>query len=188
MDKHVGYVKKIMQLNSAFWAKYRDIIFRKGVPPANSTWYIKWTYRFAAFFDGIPLEARTADHIRSFLVKLRREPKVEKWQIERASEALRLLYHDYFNMTWAREWAKATHVSEDVWSKDRILFRDEAKSRNAGIVHKDLFGRFRAEIRRRHYSRRTKQSYEDWIRRFLDLYACPEHAGAGGEESGGLKL
>lgn len=159
--------RKKMQLNSGFWAKYRNLVLEKGVPPVKLTWYVNWTYRFAAFFDGIPLEARSIEHIKSFLLKLKREPKIQKWQIDQASELLRILYQDYFNMPWSQDWAKATHVSEEVWSKGRVSFRDEMKSKDVDIVHKELFGRFCAELRRRHYSRRTEKSYEDWIRRFL---------------------
>ncbi|MDH4028918.1 MAG: phage integrase N-terminal SAM-like domain-containing protein [Nitrospirota bacterium] len=43
-------------------------------------------------------------------------------------------------------------------------------------MHKELFGRFRSEMRRRHYSLRTEKSYEEWIRRFLIFHALrPPH-------------
>lgn len=156
-----------MLLNNDFWEKYRAAVLIQGVPKAKSTWYVKWAYRFAVFFDGLPLEARTADHIKSFLIKLRHELKAEKWQVAQASDALRILYQNYFNMMWAQDWQKVTYVFEDVGGKGVISFRDEVRSKEVDIVHKDVFDRFRAEIRRRHYSLRTEKSYEDWIRRFL---------------------
>jgi hypothetical protein len=105
--------------------------------------------------------------IKSFLIKLRRELKAENWQVAQASDALRILYQNYFNMMWAQDWQKVTYVSEDVGRKGAISFRDEGRSKEVDIVHKDVFNRFRSEMRRRHYSLRTGKSYEDWIRRFL---------------------
>ena len=166
-----------MRLNSEFWAKYKNRILKEGVTPGKSTWYIKWAYRFAAFFDGIPLETRTSDHVKFFLVRLRRDPRIGEWQIEQASDALRILYQMHFNMTWAQDWVTATYVSEDLWSKERTLFRDQITSKEVDIVYSDVFGRFRTELRRRHYSLRTEQSYADWIRRFLIFHELkPPHS------------
>lgn len=156
-----------MLLNNDVWEKYSATVLTQGVPKAKSTWYVKWAYRFAVFFDGIPLEVRTADHIKSFLINLRRELKAEKWQVAQASDALRILYQNYFNTMWAQDWQEATYVSEDAPGKGTISFRDEVRSKEIDAVHKDVFGRFRTEMRRRHYSIRTEKSYEDWIRRFL---------------------
>jgi integron integrase len=167
MNKQPDDVKKKKQLNNDFWQKYRAIVLSKGVPEAKSTWYVKWAYKFAVLFEGIPLEARSADHVKSFLIKLRNQLKVERWQVEQASEALRILYQDFLKAVWAKEWQKATYISEDIWVKGRISFRDESRSSDVDTVHKELFGRFRSEIRSRHYSIRTERSYEEWIRRFL---------------------
>jgi len=62
------------------------------------------------FFDASPLEARNADHIKSFLVKLKRETKVGNWQVDQASDALRILYKNYFNMIWAQDWRKVACI------------------------------------------------------------------------------
>jgi hypothetical protein len=181
MNEHLEDVKNKIKLNNDFWDAYRRLILKKGVPSVKSTWYIKWIYRFVAFFDGIPLEARTADHIKSFLVKLKREPKVEDWQVMQASEALRMLYQEHFRMTWAQGWSKATYVSEDIILKGREFFRDEAGSKDVDAFYKEVFIRFRSEMRRRHYSLRTEQSYKDWIRRFLFFHnlKMPQELGAG---------
>jgi len=180
MNEHLEDVKNKIQLNSDFWDAYRRLILKNGVPQVKSTWYIKWIYRFVAFFEGIPLEARTADYIKSFLVKLKREPRVAEWQVMQASEALRMLYQEHFRMTWAQEWSKTTYVSEDIILKGRELFRDEAGSKDADAVYKEIFVRFRSEMRRRHYSMRTEQSYKEWIRRFLFFHdlKSPQELGA----------
>jgi site-specific recombinase XerD len=49
-------------------------------------------------------------------------------------------------------------------------FRDEVSSREVDAEHQEVLSRLRTEIRARHYSLRTEQAYEHWMRCFVTFH------------------
>ena len=93
-----------------------------------------------------------------------------------ARQALIHLYRDFLKIDLKDR-------SEDAVSLKHERFRDQAKEFQA-IDSKfgDLVNRMRSEIRQRHYSIRTEQSYLAWVRRFLAFHSgkAPELISAPG--------
>ncbi|MFQ5780536.1 MAG: integron integrase, partial [Nitrospiria bacterium] len=125
-----------------------------------------------------------------FLSNLESRPNFETWKVDQAKEALRLLYGDFLKAPWAIKKtrhinnAKKTNVLRNIQRSDlppRNTFRDTATSKEVDARHGEIIKRLRTEIRSRHYSIRTEQAYEDWVRRFVTFHKLrsPRELGPG---------
>jgi integrase len=131
---------------------------------------------------GIPLRARTKVQVRAFLSHLVQQAHVESWQVNQAQEALRVLYQECLPLPWARPWPFQAHAMEvSRGGSQGKSFRDEVSSSEVDAAHQEVLSRLRTEIRARHYSLRTEQAYEHWMRRFLTFHELksPRELGPG---------
>jgi integron integrase len=121
--------------------------------------------------SGIPLRSRTKVQVRAFLSDLAQQAHVESWQVNQAQESLRVLYQEFLPLPWARPWPLQVHAMEVARrGSQRKSFRDEVSSSEVDAAHQEVLSRLRTEIRARHYSLRTEQAYEHWMRRFLTFH------------------
>ena len=62
--------------------------------------------------------------------------------------------------------------NEDLWRPvaDRQYFTDSLQGNRWKELYSDYFDKLRTAIRRKHYSIRTEQSYEQWVARFLTFH------------------
>jgi integron integrase len=165
-----------------FRQEYRAAVLRQGVPPARIEWFVRWAQRFARAAPGVPLRTRTEAHVRAFLTDLKGQAHVEPWQVEQAQEALRVLYQECLPLPWARPWPWQTHTPETVKGLlQRESFRDALSARAVDAAHQEMLNRLRTELRARHYSLRTEQAYEHWMRRFVTFHELksPRELGPG---------
>jgi hypothetical protein len=71
-------------------------------------------------------------------------------------------------LPWARPWPLQTHTPKTARGLlQREAFRDELSARAADAAHQVMLSQLRTELRTRHYSLRTEQAYEHWMRRFV---------------------
>jgi integron integrase len=102
-------------------------------------------------------------------VKLVDNSRFEAWQVEQASAALKVLYQKVFKPSWAESWnfdlkQRAKPMQEQVPGP---VVRVEAPV----IENRDqLCKRLRTTLRSLHYSIRTEQAYEHWVKRFLTFH------------------
>jgi integron integrase len=72
---------------------------------------------------------------------------------------------------WAQPWPFQAHAMEVARGGSQgTSFRDEVSSSAVDAAHQEVLSRLRTEIRARHYSLRTEQAYEHWMRRFLTFH------------------
>lgn len=98
---------------------------------------------------------------------------IQRWQVEQAREALKLLYHVYLKLPIPiHEASPVSSTKSDFKStltsnnfRDTLAQKDEILK-----MYGDLFEKIRKEIRYRHYSIRTERSYVDWIARYLIFF------------------
>jgi integron integrase len=131
---------------------YLAFACKQGVPEKKGKWYLHWVKQFVHYLNNVPLQNCSAANARGFLDSLSKKSNIDKWQIEQARSALKLLCRDFLKMTWAVKnavTAGAIHELPQQPSEDQI------------------FRKMQTEIRFLHYSIRTEQTYVQWVRRFL---------------------
>ncbi len=220
-DSHGLFSKKNVQAYSLFLQTGR-------IPQKSIKWYLTWIRQFENSINGKLFSQIAAEDVKAFLSHLSCNDNIQQWQVDQARDSLRLFFRDFLNVPWARAANRTTaaqsdsnirsqsHMHSDNWTPPHGSDTTAAASLPQ-LSHQDLLEKLRTEIRVRHYSIRTEQSYEQWVNRFFkylnnkpvpevtpdphcagiartcrcldnnDLYACAEQAGACGEESGGLK-
>ena len=162
-----------------FWSSYLNVLLKEDVQKEKVSLYMRWATQFARFMKGKPLDQCTVQEVNSFLNHLRNQSNVKKWQVEEAINALRLLFRDFLRVPWAlrsvdqKKAVSATAGSSTISSCEysyNTIIQGESPHKRVYSAYKDVFERLRIEIRVRHYSIRTEQAYEHWIRRFLYFY------------------
>ena len=156
---------------NGFWREYAARVRARGVVDDDITAYCGWAKAFAISQRG-PLRERKVADVRRFLEE---RTKGESAAVQaQAREALAILYRDLLHLDLrAREEAGVA----DAPFTDAVTDPDAVEA-----AHGALLERMRGEIRRRHYSIRTEQTYLDWIRRFLTFHQlkAPAEIGAKG--------
>jgi integron integrase len=161
-----------------FWSYYIDVLLKNGIPEKKLKWYVNWITQFTRFMNQKPLEQCTVKDVNCFLSKLRDENR-ETWQVEQATHALRYMYRDFLQVSWALLKSDSVcknngKISDELpscqflqFQPDNLVFRDNVLTKEIESKYKELFNRLRTGIRTRHYSLSTEKTYVHWVRRFL---------------------
>lgn len=152
-----------------FWGSFRETVIKQGLSEFEADSYVKWGERFAISIKGIPLRQRTREHVISFIEKLKKENSNRGEEIERARKALYILYYKHLllplekNETNIKDSGAALNKSQE-----KELFKDTLSTKKEIInTHSDIIEKITNEIRYRHYSIKTEQSYIEWVVRFI---------------------
>lgn len=175
-----------------FWSDYAAVVARQGIPPDRVQWYVKWAENFSKSLRGRPLQNRNAKEVRTYLDNLAQNDAIKTWQVEQARDALWILYRIFLNLDWARKIPRrsgagqrqaAAGLEAKVGRPGKVLeraFRDRTDGGEAEARFEVDFKRLRTELRLRHYSIRTEETYANWARRFLSFHGlkAPRDLGA----------
>ncbi len=148
--------------------EFGEHLLRKSLCPEKKVkFYLYWVKRFFKLSrDWQPDSWEVL--LQQFINTLRDDPSVEDWQVEQASSAIRLYFHNFQGGDSAIAAAPS-----------RIHVEDGGE-----LVCLDLIASVRQSIRIQHYSYRTEQTYMDWIKRFLIYTGDPDATkGEGGKAS-----
>ena len=115
-----------------------------GVKDAQQPWCIRWVERFQAFLQQKPLTSVLRQDVESFIASLRSAPDAEEWKIRKATDALRLLLTAVYGKRW-----------------------EDAPDEPLGITADPDLDPLRIACRSRSYSRKTEETYAQWVRRFV---------------------
>jgi len=139
--------------DASWYTPYLRAMEITGVLESQRPWSIRWVVLFADFLKEKPLPAAIRDDVESFTATLRSTPGTEEWKIRRASDALRLLLTAVYGKRW-----------------------EFAETAPSGHTVDGELDPLRAVCRARGYSRRTEESYAQWVRRF-DAFRKTQSAG-----------
>lgn len=134
--------------DASWYTPYLRALEITRVPESQRSWYIRWVKIFADFLVEKPLPEAVRNDVESFTSALRSMPGSEEWKIRSAYLALRLL----LTAVYGKGWETTVSVARDAPSGSTV----------AGDLDP-----LRAVCRARCYSRRTEESYAQWVRRFL---------------------
>ena len=170
---------------SRFWDKYINKTISCKVPDAARVYYVKHVESFIKAHPGRRLAELEGTDLEKYLNVIGRKPDYPDWRFRQVVDALRILYIEIIRPGWAPEfnWQAMIDDSRDLGVDHATLARISStpsathtistKPSPGGIVTKveqrfpELFERMVAEIRVRHYSIRTEQSYIPWVARFI---------------------
>lgn len=163
---------KVNQKNGqekSFWETYEEAARQSGVPLWQIRWYSRWVQQFAKTCRGSTLSGRSSRDVDSYLFSLRDNVRIEPWQVVQASDALRILYQQLFHAAWAESWEfdeqhQARPASVQSPSEEAFAVA------KATVSVEELLKRLRSTLRTLHYSIRTEQTYEHWVKRFFKFH------------------
>lgn len=180
MSYKLDNIKIVSSGKKDFWATYRNFVLKAGAPEKTAQWYLNWVKQFDRYMKEKPLKKSTAGDVETFINLLSSKKNIEIWQIEQAKDALMIMYRDMFHAPWVSQIAKLSSnvtltkskLSDSLLEKKpyNTVFRDESPPKEIDSMYKNIFKKLRTEIRVRHYSIRTEQAYEQWVRRFLHFH------------------
>jgi len=182
-------VKQNTGLFSGFWAEFYQSLIRHGVSSTDGRWCVKWAQDFAISRKGA-LTSRSDQDVLHFLESVAKRPALARWQLDQAVRALQFLYQNMLNTSWAKDWPwdKTKKYLYTVFAKSKNDLLKTRRSPSKGAFkpndnfadsisapgfknkHSEIISVLRQEIRRRHYSLRTEQTYESWALRFLAFH------------------
>lgn len=152
-----------------FWDAFDEAVLESGVPLRRVSWYRWWIQHFSRSCTGVKLSNRSARDIEVYLLKLRDSSRFEPWQADQAAHALRVLYQKVFKASWAESWD--VHVNQGAKQQQPQTPQPAICDRADAALDKDqLFKKLRSTLRSLHYSIRTEQAYEQWVKRFLTFH------------------
>jgi len=85
------------------WAgPFRDALALHGRSGARAKLYFVWARGFSGFLSGKPLRLATREDAEGYLAKLSSSNRLERWQVEQAADALKILLGIVFGQGWTR--------------------------------------------------------------------------------------
>jgi len=126
------------------------LLDRQFVSEKTAPYFVKWIRRFLTWAvrdSGSTLQERC----QAFIASLKGD-EYPDWQVQQAERALRLYLH---NFKGEKNW-RVRDVGLVVAGKD------------GRVARADVLKALRTQLRLKHYSYRTEQTYADWVDRFFD--------------------
>jgi integron integrase len=168
---------------SRFFSNYLICLDKNSIPEKQRRWYVRRIEEFIKAHSGRKIKSLSPKDITHYFDVLGRQNHLSGWQFSQCIDAIRILYCDLLSTSASKEvdwnhWLyHARQLEIDHPSVARQLTPEELsyiKERNGTgplqdvrKAHHELLVRFTTEIRRRGYSYRTEQSYEQWICRYI---------------------
>ena len=88
---------------SSLWRLFHDQLVALGIDSAQAGWMVKWAEGFAMSIKG-PLASRSGTDVLRYIEQLAGRPRIRKWQLKQAVQALQHLYQNQLKKDWARKW------------------------------------------------------------------------------------
>ncbi len=151
---------------SRFWDKFISKTMSYKVPGGSRRWYVKHAEVFIKTRNGVRLVAVSAADVEAYLEVIGRKRYMVDWKFRQVVDALRILFCDVVNSSWARDfdWQMWMDNSKDL-PEDHVtiartssIVRDNKVARGSDALRvcrqtfSDLFECLIKEIRLRDYS------------------------------------
>jgi len=168
-----------------FWDKYIALTQRLGVKKDVTRWYVKHVENYIDKHKNHKLKTHTKVDMEQYLEELGRNKNIKDWQFSQNVDALRILFSDLLISNWANDfpwsfWADSAQqlpnhhatIARDYRNNqiDRLSSIEPSVRKKIENTYTGLFEKLVAEIRIRHYSIRTEQTYISWIVRFFAFH------------------
>lgn len=149
-------------------ARFEAVLKGKGMPLGSFGDYRKWLRYYFDFSSKYPESRGRSEQVRKFLEKLRDKNQSEA-QRRQAAHAISL----YFEMQREEEPPQCTEIPPSPYVPQTPSQQRKSYYSKAGYQEKsdspewdEVLGKLAAEIKVRHYSRKTLKTYALWSRKF----------------------
>ena len=164
-----------------FWDRYINTLAKQRITEKSRRWYVKRVEQYIQCFPDERLHSHTQQHVSRFFTQIGREGKLSDWQFRQAVDAIRILFCSLLKSDFCRlvDWEYWSEASKQLTPRHATLAREainelkndddlrDSPTKDIGQCFSDALTRMITEIRRRAYSIRTEQSYEQWVVRFF---------------------
>lgn len=168
---------------SKVWDRFLEALRAQDIKQKQIPWYARRVEQYLRSFGDKPPEEHTGEDVTRYLETLGRKDHLQDWQYRQLVEALRVFFDEALKAAWAKEfdWAYWNDSAHALAPEHATLAREvpvRAARRRDPTSGSKCLARIRenhpkvmtalvAEIRRRAYSIRTEQAYEQWVCRFI---------------------
>jgi len=175
-----------------FWDKYISKTTAYGVRRHQAYWYVRHAEAYIKSVNGVRLLEHTSAYLESYLAQKYDKGRLQGWQLEQIILALKILFTDMVNVSWASSfawdsWREKARVLESQspdkgeskylvdfgWLKHELENNSDNRSELFARVFETFphyIERLICEIRLRKYSLRTEQAYLGWFLRYLSFH------------------
>jgi len=171
----------MIQLPGHVVSGYRSHLMKRRVKEEDFADYLKWLRYFHDFCEKYRVNGDESHQTRSFLNKLR-EKKQSEHQCRRAYNAVMLYFEMLKDMQTPTETTAVTSKAEETY--DSGVIQAAATQQHVNVAHRSFYSEvgyqeksdspawdevlaaMAAEIKVRHYSRKTLKTYASWSRKF----------------------
>lgn len=170
----------------SYWDKYLKQVIAQGAKPATARWYVLRAEEYLRTTSHEKIEQHQSSDVLAYLELVGRKRSLEGWQFRQIIRSLEILFSDATKTPWTKsfDWAY-WYASARNLSHNHATIAREPKADISPVVqspaksgtpkefdllretHAVVLSKLINEIRRRAYSIRTEQVYEQWVLRFL---------------------
>ncbi len=107
-----------------FWNKYLTVLNENRIHPKQRQWYMRWAKRFVQNLNDFPIDRCEKTAVQNYIQGLLHYGNYERWQVEQASDSLRLLFQKMLKLNWAEPWSINLQQSNNIVLHKKQLFPD----------------------------------------------------------------
>ena len=138
-------------------ARFGEYLLRKGLAPAHKApFMVRWVRKFLNF--PVQNTKMTLRERHALFIQQLRKQECPDWQCDQAERALRLFLH---NFKEEKDWTVRSAGLVAIGKDGRAALGDVRQA-------------LRTQLRIKHYSYRTEQTYIDWVERFFEYLSDVE--------------
>ena len=163
------------------WQTYLLALLDRNIPEAARPWYVRQLKSFIARLkgEGISLDRASKDDVANYLRFRGADESLKEWQFVQCVDALEIYFAEVLQPVWLPEidWAYWKAASQALAGDHATVAResgqrpsDSGHGTTVAHVHADYSPAIEAligEIRLRHFSIRTEQTYVHWVERLF---------------------
>lgn len=182
--------------SAEIWGRFLEALSGQRIKQKQWRWYAYRVERYLRTISSKPPEQHVREDVVGYLEALGVNGGLEDWQYAQVVEALQILFSRAVRPSGAKEmdWGHWKDSARRLGPRHPTVARESEPERAHGhgpetspldrirIDHRDVVTALIAEIRRRGYSIRTEQVYEQWVCRYIAFCSSQAPRELGGAE------
>lgn len=189
MKDKIQYSNKTLKNNGlrlrSGWDTYLSALLDRKIPEQSRPWYVRHLKLFQSFLGkkGKRLDEVLISDVEFFIKQKSADNALKDWHFGQIVESLEIYYVDIIQPAWVAEfdWGFWREAAKRLSADHATVARNVEPSSFSTLIDSDsinprfdkLLERLIEQIRVRHFSIRTEQTYAHWVRRFLRCF--PDH-------------